>query len=90
MCDTENDVVQEKLSYTYIGHFSRYMDPGAKRISSTKYTDKVSVVSLKNPNGSIIIVLLNRSKEDIPVSLRLNGEVAEFSVPAESIVTGIV
>lgn len=90
MCDTENNIIQEKLSYTYIGHFSRYIKPGAKRIASTKYTDKLSVVSVKNPNGSIIIVLLNRSKEDVPVALRLNGEVAEFSVPADSIVTGIV
>jgi glucosylceramidase len=90
MCDTENDIVQEKLSFTYIGHFSRYIEPGAKRIASTKYTDKLSVVSMKNPNGSIITVLLNRTQEDIPVALRLLGQVTEFTVPEGSIVTGII
>lgn len=90
MCDTENDHVQEKLSYTYIGHFSRFIEPGAKRIASTKYTDKLDVVSLKNPNGSIVAVLLNRSKEEVPVAIRLGGQVAEFSVPASSIVTGLI
>ncbi|MEH7305226.1 glycoside hydrolase family 30 protein [Neobacillus drentensis] len=90
MCDTENDIVQEKLSFTYIGHFSRYIEPGAKRIASTKYTDKLDVVSLKNPNGSIVIVLLNRSHEEVPVALRLGGQVTEFSVPASSIVTGVI
>lgn len=45
MCDTEIDIVQEKLSYTYIGHFSRSIEPGAKRIATTKYTDKLNVVS---------------------------------------------
>nr|WP_283249439.1 glycoside hydrolase family 30 beta sandwich domain-containing protein [Bacillus sp. FJAT-49736] len=90
MCDTENDIVEEKLSYTYIGHFSRYIEPGAKRIATTKYTDSLSLTALKNPDGSIVIVLLNRSKEDIPVHLRLNGEVAEFSIPGDSIMTGIV
>lgn len=90
MCDTENDIVQEKLSYTYIGHFSRYIEPGAKRIASTKYTDKLEIVSLKNPNGTIVIVLLNRSHEEVPVALRLGGQVTDFSVPASSIVTGII
>lgn len=82
--------LQEKLSYTYIGHFSRYIEPGAKRIASTKYTDKLDIVSLKNPNGSIVVVLLNRSHEEIPVALRLGGQVTEFSVPASSIVTGVI
>jgi glucosylceramidase len=90
MCDTDNDIVQEKLTYTYIGHFSRYIEPGAKRIASTKYTDKLSVVSMENPNGSIVTVLLNRSEEDVPVAIRLAGEVTEISVPAGSIVTGII
>jgi glucosylceramidase len=90
MCDTENDIVQEKLSYTYIGHFSRYIEPGAKRIASTKYTDKLNIVSMKNPDGTIVTVLLNRSGEDVAVALRLAGEVTEFSVPAGSIVTGVI
>jgi glucosylceramidase len=90
MCDTDNDIVQEKLSFTYIGHFSRYIEPGAKRIASTKYTDKLNVVSMKNPDGTIITVLLNRSEEDVPVALRLAGQVTEFTVPAGSIVTGII
>jgi glucosylceramidase len=90
MCDTENDIIQEKLTYTYIGHFSRYIEPGAKRIAMTKYTENLSVVSMKNPSGTIITILLNRTKKDLPVALRFTGQVTEFIVPAESIVTGII
>lgn len=90
MCDTEQDIVQEKLSFTYIGHFSRFIEPGAKRIASTKYTDKLHVVSMKNPNGSIVVVFLNRSNEEASVALRMEGQVAEFFVPANSIVTGLI
>jgi glucosylceramidase len=90
MCDTENDIIQEKLTYTYIGHFSRYIEPGAKRIATTKYTENLSVVSMKNPSGTIITILLNRTKKDLPVALRFTGQVTEFIVPAESIVTGII
>lgn len=88
MCDTENDIIQEKLSFTYIGHFSRYIQPGAKRIGSTKYTDKLDVVAMKNPDHSLVVVLLNRSQEEIPLVLRIGGQVAEINVPANSIVTG--
>ncbi|MCU9613067.1 glucosylceramidase [Caldibacillus lycopersici] len=90
MCDTETDTIFENLSYTYIGHFSRYIQPGAKRIAATKYTDKLEITALKNPDGTVVIVLLNRSEEDLPVSLRLNGQVSHFTVQANSINTGIL
>lgn len=45
---------------------------------------------MKNPNGSIVSVLLNRTQEDVPVALRISGQVTEFTVPARSIVSGIV
>lgn len=90
MCDTENDLVQEKLSFTYIGHFSKYIQPGAKVIASTKYTDKLSVVAAKNPDGTIVSVYLNKSNESIPVAIRVQGQATNMVVPAESIVTGIL
>jgi glucosylceramidase len=90
MCDTENDIIQEKLSFTYIGHFSRYIQPGAKRIASTKYTDMLDIVAMKNPDHSIVVVLLNRSQEVVPVVLRVEGQVAEINVPGNAIVTGVI
>lgn len=90
MCDTDNDTVKENLSFTYIGHFSRYIQPGAIRIASTKYSDKIEVVSLKNPDKTITIVLLNRSNEELPVSVRINGKITSFNVTAQSILTGVI
>ncbi|MFY4775048.1 glycoside hydrolase family 30 protein [Metabacillus sp. RGM 3146] len=90
MCDTDNDAVQEKLSYTYIGHFSRYIQPGAVRIASTKYSDKLEAVSMKNPDETIVLVLLNRSAEEMLINLRIEGKTASFSLPAGSITTGIL
>ncbi|WP_374049802.1 glycoside hydrolase family 30 beta sandwich domain-containing protein [Neobacillus sp. PS3-34] len=45
---------------------------------------------MKNPDGSIVIVLMNRSNEEVPVALRIKGQVTEFLVPAGSIVTGVI
>ncbi|QPC45518.1 glycoside hydrolase family 30 protein [Mangrovibacillus cuniculi] len=90
MCDTENDAILENLSFSYIGHFSRYIAPGAKRIAFTRYSDKVELVAMKNPTGEIVLVALNRTKEDMPVALRWKGQVAEFTIAANTILTGII
>ena len=90
MCDTTNDKFEEKLSFHYIGHFSKYLIKDAKRIAYTKYTDKLEMTALKNPDGSIVLVILNRNECDMPVALRVNRKVAEFVVPKNSIVTGLL
>ena len=87
MCDSKNDTFEKRLSYYYIGQFSRYIKPGAVRIGSTRYTDKIEVTAFCNPDGERVVVLLNKSKEDIPVTLRENGKGLELTVAANSIVT---
>ncbi|WP_062350630.1 glycoside hydrolase family 30 protein [Bacillus kwashiorkori] len=88
--DAQNDKVIKNLSYTYIGHFSRYIVPGAKRIASTKYTDKLELTALKNPDGTVVFILLNRLDEMQQVNLRINGQVTEVTVPGNSISTGLL
>lgn len=90
MCDTQNDIIRMNVSYTYIGHFSRYIQRGAKRIATSSYTDQLETTAFLNPDQTIATVLLNRTDIDVPVSIRLSGKLASFSVPANSIVTGLI
>ncbi|MDF2538676.1 MAG: glucosylceramidase [Herbinix sp.] len=87
MIDTINDAVEVHLSFDYIGHFSRYIKKGAKRIGFSKYTDKLEVTVLKNPDGSIVMIALNRNDKDIPVNIRINGNLGSFEVAKNSIAT---
>ena len=77
-------------SYEYIRQISRYILPGAKRIGWTKYTDKLEVTAFENPDGTIAAVFLNRGKEDLPVNIRLEGNVGRFTLAAESIATAVI
>ena len=52
----------KNLPYYYIGHFSRFIKPGAKRIAFSKFDDSLEVTSFKNPDESIAVVILNRGK----------------------------
>ncbi|MDF2945047.1 MAG: glucosylceramidase [Herbinix sp.] len=88
--DTLNHLLIERNTLSYIRHFSHFITPGAKRIAYTKYTDQLEVTALKNPDGKLVIVLLNRSEEKIPVVIRLKGEYFSMEIERQSISTGII
>ncbi|WMJ86382.1 glycoside hydrolase family 30 protein [Anaerocolumna sp. MB42-C2] len=90
MIDTENDTYEEKLSFDYIGHFSRYIEKDAKRIAFTKYTDRLEMTALKNPDGSIVMVALNRTDRELPVSIRIDSRTADITIPGQSIATVLI
>ena len=89
MADTKNDEVYIHDSYYYIGHFSKYIQKGAKRIGNSKWSHDVDTVSFKNPDGSIVSVVLNMTDQDIECVLRLEDEFWEVKAEAHSIATYI-
>lgn len=76
-------------SYYYIGHLSRYIQPGAVRIGSSSYTAQLEQVAFQNPDGSIVSVLLNRSEENLSVLIKCKNQISEHQVKRHSIVTVI-
>ncbi len=87
MCDAEKGTVEKRLSYYYIGHFSRYIARGAVRLATTRFSDKVEAVAFENPGGSRTAVLMNRTDNDLWLSLREYKEGISFVLKAHSIVT---
>lgn len=87
MCDCNSGTYEKRLSYYYVGHFSKYIHCGARRIAVTKYTDQIEVTAFLNPDGEKVVVLLNKQNSDIPVVLREYGKGSELIVKAHSIVT---
>lgn len=70
MCNAAEDSYEKRLTYYYIGHFSRYIKPGAVRTGSTRYTDKLEATAFLNPDGERVLVLLNKTEEEVPVTVR--------------------
>lgn len=87
MCNAENDTFEKRLTYYYIGHFSRYIEPGAVRIGTTRYTDAVEVTAFMNPSGEKVLVLLNKTNEEVPVTIREAGCGMETVIGPHSIQT---
>ncbi|MBN9239127.1 MAG: hypothetical protein J0J03_05575 [Leifsonia sp.] len=90
MCNPEDDSLDVKLSHSYIGHFSRFIAPGARRIASSTFTSKIELVAVQNPDASIVVVAMNPTGADIEAHVRVAGTVAPLALPAGSITTAVV
>jgi glucosylceramidase len=87
IANTQTGEVVYESSYYYIGHFSKYIRPGARRIASTKYTDLLETTAFKNVDGTIAVVVMNRTDRELPYALRCRDQLAETSIPAHAIQT---
>lgn len=85
--DTDRRTWHKQSSYWYIGHFSRYIRPGAKRLFSTQAGNGLESVAARNPDGSTAIVVCNRCDRPLSAALRIDGRWAELTVPAHAIDT---
>jgi len=93
-CSSSVIIEQGKVSYSmifpYIGHFSKYILPGARRIGLSRCDDKVEASAAVNPDGTIAVVLLNRGAEDAFYAFRVQGHVIRFAVPRRTISTILI
>jgi glucosylceramidase len=60
-------------TYYYIGHFSKFIEPNAKRVSTTVSRSTLESTSFRNPDGSIVTVLMNKTDEPIDFKLIVGG-----------------
>lgn len=87
MYDKTTDQLDIKLTYYYIGHLSRYVKKGARKMLVSSYTDKIETVGFLNPDGSKVLVLLNRCDEDKVAVISECGYTCELNVGAHHIMT---
>jgi glucosylceramidase len=56
-------------TYYYIGHFSKFIKPGALRVSTTTSRTTIESTSFQNENGSIVTVVMNKTDHTIGYKL---------------------
>ncbi len=92
MFDCEAHAMNVRLPFRYLGHFSRFIQPGAVRMLTTRYTTDVETCAFANPDGTHVMVVLNRNWWDIDFTLNwidksFGSNAAEITAPAHSIQT---
>ncbi len=87
MCHAKEDVIDIKLSYYYIGHFSRFIKPGAKRILASSFSKHLEAVAFMNPDGEKVLVILNTSDKEIEFTITDTVLSGEMKMKEHSIMT---
>ena len=74
-------------SYYYIGHFSKFIRPDAKRISTASSRSNLLSTTFKNLDGSFVTVVMNSSSDKIKYNLILGIEKTLVEIPPHAIQT---
>ncbi|MEQ1762184.1 MAG: glycoside hydrolase family 30 protein [Pyrinomonadaceae bacterium] len=74
-------------SYHYIGHFSKFIKPGAKRIAASPSRSSLMSTAFANPDGKVSAVVMNRGEKAVEYFLWLAGDSAAVTIPPRSIQT---
>lgn len=77
-------------SYHYIGHFSKFIKPGAKRIAASPSRSSLIATAFTNPDGKTSAVVMNRGDKPVEYFLWIDGNAASVTSPARSIQTVII
>lgn len=88
--NVEKGELEERYVLRYYWHFSHFIKPGAVRIASTCYTSHLDVTAWENQDGSIAFVVLNRSAEELPYVLRIDGQMVNCVAKPYSMTTGVI
>ena len=85
--DTSSGELLFTNSYYYIGHFSKFIRPGAKRVSSGTTSNRISSTSFMNQDGSLVVIALNEEEEAVDYFLTIGNKSTQLKIPKHSIQT---
>jgi glucosylceramidase len=85
--DTKTGELIYTPSYYYIGHFSKFIKPGAKRVNSVASRSQLLTTSFENPDGKVVTVVMNQSDKEVKYNLSIGINAAETTIPAHGIQT---
>ena len=88
--DTQSGKLFYTNSYYYIGHFSKFVRPGAKRIVSSSNRDSLLTTAFLNTDGKIAVIVMNQTDKKIDYLLILEGKQTPVSSLPHSISTVVI
>ena len=77
-------------SFYYMGHFSKFIRPGAKRIACSSNDDELMATSFINPDGTVAAVVQNSTGMAKEFYVWINQKAVKALSPANSILTMVL
>jgi glucosylceramidase len=82
-------VVTRNVEYYALAHFTKFVRPGAVRISTLlpQGLNNIDAVSFQNADGTKVMIAVNNSSENKVFSIRQEKKNMAYTLPAKSVVT---
>jgi glucosylceramidase len=81
------DVVDYQVEYYIIGHFSKFVTPGAYRIASSTHSGAIETVAFHNADDTLVLIALNPGQDPRSFDVQWAGRYFSYTLPAQSVVT---
>lgn len=88
--NTDTGELHYMNSYYYLGHFSKFIRPDARRVLCSSNKDDLLATAFINPDGSLVVVALNLTDKAIAFNTWIEGKALENTSPAHSIQTIVI
>ncbi|MDP9337409.1 MAG: glucosylceramidase [Acidobacteriota bacterium] len=80
--------VVHTVDFTALAHVSKFLRPWARRIASNSFEQgSLEDVAFQNPDGSVVLLVLNSSGAPLSFNIAWRGEFASYKLPAGSVAT---
>lgn len=73
--------------YYAVGHFSKFINKDSKRIEVKSNNLNILSTGFVNQDGSIVVVLHNKSNTSLAIELNINGRKANYTIDQKTTVT---
>ncbi len=74
-------------SYWYIGHFAKFIRPGARRVAANSSRSTLLTTAFVNTDGKLAIVVMNPGDAAVDYNLFVGTQEAKANIPAHAIQT---
>lgn len=88
--DVEKDAVYFTPLYYTMAHFSKFMRPGAVKIGCTINNKDLVSTAVKNPDGTIAVVIFNQTDKKENIAIQLNKKIKNIEISAKALQTVII
>ena len=89
LADVAKDHLMPQSSYAALGHFARYVQPDARRVLCAATKEVIETTAFYNPDGSVVVVVLNRSENALSLDLAIGTAHWAITLPGRAMASYI-
>lgn len=87
LVDTATGELRYQNSFYYIGHFSRFIEPGSRRLAISSSHDNLLTTAYLRPDQRYVIVVMNLDEISYTCEFKGDAKIDPVHIPAHSIIT---